>query len=153
MAGSLWDIIASGGFPEDGPNVLDYSNDTLAGLEKRITGALGVQDVLDFASSAGEAYGDASRGKGDALRHVLLSAELQRTHPMLAAPLLFGHEFVTNMLQGQRADDRDMDLKNNAIGRDIGRRAKSREEVERMARDVVENGGVAILPQLRPGEY
>lgn len=149
---SLFDIIMS---EEDGPNIFDYSNDSLAGLEKFAGDMLGVTDILNYAGGrpVEMGYQGVNRGKADALRHLLLSAELQRQHPMIAGPLLFGHEYVTNLLQGQREDDRNQDLHNNALGREIGRKAKTRDEVERMARSLVDEGRARILPELGRGEY
>ena len=43
---SLFDIIMS---EEDGPNIFDYSNDSMAGLEKFAGNLLGVTDILNYA--------------------------------------------------------------------------------------------------------
>jgi len=149
---SLFDIIMS---EEDGPNIFDYSNDSLAGLEKFAGNLLGVTDILNYAGGrpVEMGYQGVNRGKADALRHLLLSAELERQHPMIAGPLLFGHEYVTNLLQGQREDERNQDLRNNELGRSIGRKAKSREEVESMARSLIDRGEASVLPELGRGEY
>ena len=72
---------------------------------------------------------------------------------MIAGPLLFGHEYVTNLLQGQREDERNQDLRNNELGRSIGRKAKSRAEVESMARSLIDRGEASVLPELGRGEY
>lgn len=143
MGSSLWDIIAgkSGG---NGPSVFDYGNDLMAAGERQVTGLLGMNETLDWAAKS-RGYSGLSGGKGDAMRHILLSAELQRSYPRLAGPLLYGHEYVTNVLQGQTADDREQDLYNNQVGRDIGRKAKSREEIEQMARGAVDSGKAKVL--------
>lgn len=145
MPGSIWDIIMGDG---DGPNMFDYGNDLMATAEKTVSKTMGLGEVMDWATKSRGYQGD-SRGKGDAMRHLLLSAELQRTHPMMAGPLLYGHEYVTNLLQGQRSDDRAQDLHNNNLGRDIGRRAKSRDEIERMARETLDSGKAMVLPDLQ----
>lgn len=121
-----------------GPTWRDHFNDTLFKLEKAGSKLLGVRDIVNYASNAperlyGKEEGDNSGGRGDALRHLLLSAELHRTHPTLAPIILNGHEYVTNVLQGQSSAARHMDIFNNKIGREIGLKAKSRSEVEKMA--------------------
>ena len=104
--------------------------------EKAVTRALGIDPQLfTYASSRPSQFGfeDAPVGKrdyGDVMRHLLLSAELQRTSPMFAAPLLYGHEFISGVLHGQNPEARKMDLFNNALGMEIGKTAKSREQVE-----------------------
>ena len=146
MDASAWDIMM-GKFGKDGPSIFDYGNDAMAMVERMITKKIGIDETLDWASQDRGYQGD-SRGKGDAMRHLLLSAELQRVHPMLAGPLLYGHEYVTNVLQGQRRDDRDQDLHNNRLGREIGRKAKNRDEIERMARETLESGRAMVLSPL-----
>ena len=110
-------------------------HDLLAGLERGVTRGLGINEILDYASRRPQelGYTDDHRGRGDALRHILLAAELQRTHPHLAKPLLYGHEFLTNTLQGQLTEEREQDLENNRIGLQLGQLARSRPEVERLA--------------------
>jgi len=120
----------------------------LAGMERGVTWSLGLNDTLDWASGAPERLGllDEHRGKGDALRHILLAAELQQKHPMLAKPLLYGHEFGTNMLQGQRSDEREQDLMNNQIGLQLGQLAAAknwtRADLERMAMQALPKASV-----------
>ena len=107
--------------------------------ERGFARALGIDPALfDYASRRPFEFGfeDAPKGKrdfGDALRHLLISAELQRTSPMFAAPLLYGHEFISGKLHGQDPNAERMDIFNNAIGREIGKKAKTRQEVELQA--------------------
>ena len=104
--------------------------------ERGISGALGVDPSLfDYVSRRPSEFGFeyAPKGKrdyGDALRHMLLSAELERTNPLIAGPLLYGHEFISGVMHGQDPKARQMDLFNNQLGRSIGKTAKSRQEVE-----------------------
>lgn len=103
-------------------------------VEKAVTRALGLGDVLDYAERRPSELGyPDSGGDEKALRHMLLAAELHRTHPYLANPLLYGHEYVTNVLQGQPLDVRAKDLHNNALGAYIGQRSTSREAAEAWA--------------------
>lgn len=108
-------------------------------IEKAISTTLGVDPRLfDYASERPSQFGfdddnpAEGKGYGGALRHMLLAGELQRMNPNVAAPLLYGHEFISGNLYGQDAIYRDMDLYNNALGRELGRKAKSRQELELM---------------------
>lgn len=122
-----------------GPTWRDKFNDALHSLEQKGANLLGVNEILDYAANAPGALGykGDNDGPGDALRHLLLSAELYRTRPTLAPLLLGGHELGTNVLQGQSAESRKMDLFNNELGRVIGQRAKSRAEVEALAKQAL----------------
>lgn len=79
------------------------------------------------ASSPGE------KNQADALRHILLSAELYRKNPDVADAVLNAHEQLSGRLHGQDPRAREMDLHNNALGREIGQVATSRAEVEALA--------------------
>lgn len=118
----------------------------LAALERAGLYGLGLTDTVDYAVNRPKelGYTEDHRGSGDALRHILLAAELQRTHPYLAKPLLYGHEFVTNMLQSQPAEEREQDLANNEIGFGIAKEAQSRQDVERLAQERL--GKAVVLP-------
>lgn len=112
------------------------------GVEAVVARTLGVDpEIFKYASRRASQFGfedEAHRGhpgwapgnKGyqSAIRHMLLAGELERTHPRLAGPLLWGHEYITGI--AQEPVMREMDLINNALGRELGRRAKSREELE-----------------------
>lgn len=107
------------------------TNERLAAL------LLGVDDILVYAATRPAQLGIKETAElpgaddyEDALRHILLAAELHRLHPKLAGPLLNAHESITGTLQGQSKDQLDMDLFNNEIGKQIGLLSKSRKEVE-----------------------
>lgn len=125
----------------------------LAAIEHVGLSTMGLRDTLNYASNRPIelGYEGDHRGEGDAMRHILMAAELQRTHPLLAKPLLYGHEFVTNTLQGQPAEEREQDLYNNNIGMQLGQLANSRSDVERMARIAVKKA--KILPPAAYGNY
>lgn len=128
------------------PKLLDLLNQWLGGFHNLLAAGergalygLGLDNTFKYAAKRpGElGYTDDHRGQGDALRHILLAAELQRQHPYLAKPLLYGHEYITNMLQGQPAEEREQDVNNNDIGLQLGQLASTmgwdRPKVEQMA--------------------
>lgn len=110
-----------------------YVPDTYS-VERAVTRALGVQSALDYAQGRPAALGyPDSLGTEKALRHLLLAAELHRTAPRLADPLLYGHEYGSNVLHGQSLDVRYKDLHNNALGKYIGQRSRTRADAEAWA--------------------
>lgn len=130
-----------------GLQAYDKFNNLLAGLERGTTKLLGIDEILQYASRRPNELGfeGEHRGAGDALRHLLLAAEMQRQHPWLAQPLLYGHEYLTNMLQGQKAEEREQDVANNQLGFGLGQQAMSRDDVERLALMSLKNA--RMLPQ------
>lgn len=103
-------------------------------VEKAITTALGANGLVDYAERRPSELGyPDSLGAEKALRHMLLAGELHRLHPWLADPLLFGHEYISNVFHGQPIDVRGKDLFNNSLGKYIGQRANSRQDVENWA--------------------
>lgn len=125
----------------------------LAAMERGGQHILGIDEITDYATQRpGQlGYHDENRGQGDALRHFLLAAELYRTNPRLAPFLLGGHEFITNTLQSQLSEDREQDLYNNEIGRQIGLLSSSREDVERRALMALPKA--RVLPEQGPYDY
>ena len=82
---------------------------------------------------------DLHNGPGDAYRHILVSAEITRRSGTVDGFMAgYGHEF-NNYLGGSPSREIDMDIHNNAIGRDIGTRAESWHDVVRMARQKMED--------------
>lgn len=149
--GSLFDQLMAPA--EKGNSWRDKFNNGLSVLEKHGADMLGVRDLLRYSDSRPSELGfadDPGGGGGpeDAVRHLLLSAELHRTRPMIANLLLYGHELGTNILQGQSVEDRNQDLFNNNLGRDIGLKAKSREDVERLVLDAVKSGKASLQAPL-----
>ena len=116
----------------------DYDNLKGAAIwntEKAISRMLGVDpSLLEYVDRRPSEFGfEDSNPYGDALRHLLLAGELQRMHPSVARPLLWGHEHISGRLYGQPERFRNMDLENNEIGLFLGNRAKSREALENQA--------------------
>lgn len=112
----------------------DWIHHGLASAQEGLGGLLGIGDAMRYASKRPRqlGYEDERAGSGDALRHLLLAAELRRTHPWLATPLLYGHEAI-NYLQGAEPREIRQDLRNNKIGQEIGRMAGSRDDAEQLA--------------------
>lgn len=73
---------------------------------------------------------DPVRGAGDAARHIIASGDMTRRYGRVPAAIAgYGHEFL-NLIRGeQTVDDFLQDIRNNALGRDIGANAKSFEDV------------------------
>lgn len=110
--------------------------------------AMGLKDLLDYAeqrpSQIGLTWRPGQKDYEDAMRHVLMAAEMQREHPVMARPILWAHE-VNGDLWGQSADARKMDDWNNALGVMIGRNAKSRQDAEIQALNALPNM-MALIP-------
>lgn len=120
-------------------------------VEQAITKILGVQPALDYAQVRPSQLGyPDSLGEEKALRHILLAAELHRTAPRLADPLLYGHEYLTNTLTGQPLDVRYKDLQNNSIGKYIGQRTTNRADAEAWAQAAMPAADTRDYSQLYP---
>ena len=126
-------------------------------VEKMVAGTIGARGAIDYASKRPSELGmEDGPGPEKTLRHLLLSSELHRTQPSTVADvLLLGHEFVSGTLHGQDAVDRERDLRNNALGKRIGKVSKSRIDQEAWASEgqlrMDENTGAAsrVLESLR----
>jgi hypothetical protein len=118
----------------------------LSDVEEHLGQKLGLNTITEYAHNRAEDLAGASYTEGAAvdeiktLRHLLLAGELVRTHPTIAPMVLNGHEYVTNVLQGQATQTRHRDLFNNALGMKLGAVAKSREELETMALNAIKSG-------------
>ena len=73
---------------------------------------------------------DPVRGSGDAARHIIASGDMTRRYGRIPAAIAgYGHEFL-NLIRGeQTVDDFLQDIRNNALGRDIGANAKTFQDV------------------------
>jgi hypothetical protein len=83
--------------------------------------ALGISEDTSEASRIASSTGlpGADSGDQDTMRHLSLSARLQRKHPVLAKTVQTGHE-VTGLLGAQTWAETKRDLSVNAIGRKVG---------------------------------
>lgn len=107
-----------------------------SGVAKLIGADDAIQATLDEAQHSG--LPGAGGGAQDAYRHILIAAELIRQFgPNLGSKFAQAHE-AGNRLDGQSGVDSKMDDHNNALAVDIGKRAKTWDDVVRMARDKIE---------------
>ena len=98
--------------------ISDYQKD-----QESIADMLGQGEAVRFANRLSQdLYPDESLMKrGDALRHMLWQGKLQQQYGTPLAILAgWAHE-LGGAVDGQNADERDMDLINNRIGRQLGR--------------------------------
>ncbi len=80
-------------------------------------------------------------GPADAVRHLVLAAELRRRAGLAVANVfLYGNELPGLILGGESRPGTTMDLTNNSIGLGIGARARSYAEVVAMARTAIQAG-------------
>lgn len=84
-------------------------------------------------------------GKADAMRHLMYQADLTRRFNPTAANVISRLNELTS--PGQSKAEYEMDLYNDALGREIGERAGSEEDVVKLAREYVEKNKAKILPK------
>lgn len=112
---------------------------TLQKLEHLIADSSGLKQISDTALATAEQIGRTRRiissGPADAFRHMIFIGELTRRYgPTTAKAMGDIHEFIGSNA-GQPANQKAMDTHNNALGVEIGQKAKSWEDVVRLARD------------------
>jgi hypothetical protein len=101
---------------------------------------------LEYYDPKGEVAGEA-----DAMRHLLFQAQLQQKYGEFPAKAIgYVHEYTS---PGQPSAEREMDLINDELGREIGRSAKSEQELIEMARRYIESGRAKTLPKEQRGGY
>lgn len=101
---------------------------------------------LKYFEMSGEAGGEA-----DAMRHLLFQAQLMRKYGELPAKMVsYIHEYTS---PSQPSAEREMDLYNDILGREIGKKAKSEEELIELARRYAESGRAKVLPKEQRGGY
>lgn len=85
-------------------------------------------------------------GRGDALRHLLWQGAVQQGQGTVPAVLSgYGHELGLNMSDPAT----EMDLANNALGRQLGEETKTREELLERAMDAINTGKAKTLGKKR----
>lgn len=88
-------------------------------------------------------------GAADAMRHILFQGQLMRKYGETPAKTIsYVHEYTS---PGQAAEARAMDLYNDEIGRELGRVAKSDEELIDLAAKYVRSGKAKTLSGSRGG--
>lgn len=101
---------------------------------------------LEYYDPKGEVAGEA-----DAMRHLLFQSKLTRKYGETPAKIIsYLHEYTS---PGQPSAEREMDLINDELGREIGRSAKSEQELIEMARRYIESGKAKTLPKEQRGGY
>jgi hypothetical protein len=101
---------------------------------------------LEYYDPKGEVAGEA-----DAMRHLLFQAQLLQKYGEFPAKAIgYVHEYTS---PSQPSAEREMDLINDELGREIGRSAKSEQELIEMARRYIESGRAKTLPKEQRGGY
>jgi hypothetical protein len=109
---------------------------------------LGVADIPQRAereSVAAYGIGESGGGKADAMRHMMYQADLTRKFNPTTADIVSRLYELTS--PGQSDAEGEMDKFNDALGREIGRRAKTDEDVVRLAREYVDKNRAKVLPK------
>jgi hypothetical protein len=117
---------------------------------------LGVADIPQRAereSVAAFGVGESGGGKADAMRHLMYQADLSRRMSPAMAELISQAYESQLLAPGQPSAEKEMDLYNDALGREIGRQAKTDEDVVRLAREYVDKNKVRILPKEKRTGY
>lgn len=90
-------------------------------------------------------------GEADAMRHLLFQAQLARKYGETPAKIISNvHEYTT---LGQPESQREMDLYNDVLGREIAAKAMSDEDLVRLAEKYVKSGRAKVLPKEQRGGY
>jgi hypothetical protein len=91
-------------------------------------------------------------GPADAMRHMLFQAQITKNHsPTLAKIISQGHERLLDW--GQPDAEQAMDFHNDALGREIGAKAKTIDEMTQMAKDAITSGRAKVIGHGLPGKY
>ena len=84
-------------------------------------------------------------GEADAMRHLLFSSQLAQKYGETPAKIVsYLHEYTSPT---QSEAQREMDLANDALGREIARSAKDDKQLIKLARKYVESGRAKMLPK------
>jgi hypothetical protein len=121
------------------------------GARKAKRGAAEVLKIADITRRAEResvaAYGlkESGGGKADAMRHLMYQADLtRRIGPRTASVVSYLHELTS---PGQSDAEEAMDKFNDALGREIGKRAMTDEDVVRFSREYVDKNKARVLPK------
>ena len=124
---------------------------TAKGVMAEVTGMSDNKDIA--TNTANAAYGKATQhnGKADAMRHIIFSALASQDYTDVGAKTI--SYLNENITFNQPKAEKNMDLHNDAIGREIGKTAKSKEEIVQMAREAVDSGRAKVIGQELQGPY
>jgi hypothetical protein len=102
------------------------------GFERFVAKTIGVDKAWDKSLDAPYEMGlsEDSGTRGDAVRHMVLMREIEKKYnPTVAKTLGYAHEFIGGPMQyfsqgnAQSSRDREMDLRNNALGLELSKQA------------------------------
>jgi len=109
-----------------------------------------VDESNAYAKKFGLDPNSVSGGEWDAFRHAYASAEVTREYGRYVAYLLgWAHE-VSGDINGQEPPDRNMDLWNNSVGRDIGESSISSQDSASQALEALRQGSLVTDPNNDP---
>lgn len=126
----------------------EYAGRGARSVKRGAAELLGVADIprrAERESVAAFGVKESGGGKADAMRHLMYQADLARKFNPTTANVVSRLYELTS--PGQSSAEYEMDLYNDALGREIGERAKSDEDVVRLAREYVERNKAKILPK------
>ena len=116
---------------------------TYGGPEKWIAEKVGLGPAYETSIKAPEEMGFSNQAgtQGDAIRHMVLMREIEKKYGSLPARAIgWGHEYIIGGLSEQPSRDREMDLRNNALGLELSKQAGGDEEKFRqLMRDALAN--------------
>ena len=133
--------------------VVDKINQYSRKGQESLAGMIGQGDAVHYANEMADKYypGEELDARGDALRHLLWQGTVAQEQGSIPAALSgYGHEAGLGMLPPQDADT-EMDLANNALGRELGAQTKTREELLNAAIEAVNAGRARTLSKRKGG--
>ena len=114
---------------------------------------VGLGPEVDFATTIPERYYPADEqhmGRGDAMRHLLLQAQLYKKYGELPAKTI---GFLHEMLGGGQTDAEEaMDKYNDILGREIGKASKDRYDMVKRAMEAIENKKARVMTEAEKRE-
>ena len=114
---------------------------------------VGLGPEVDFATTIPERYYPADEqhmGRGDAMRHLLLQAQLYKKYGELPAKTI---GFLHEMLGGGQTDAEEaMDKYNDVLGREIGKASKDRYDMVKRAMEAIESKKARVMTEAEKRE-
>ena len=117
--------------------------------QEAMAGLLGLGEEVKFANAIPEFYfpkDEQLDGRGDAMRHMLLQAQI--TKKLGRTPAEIASWIHETMLTGGQSDaEQAMDEANDALGMDIGSRAKDKADMAYQALQAIKSGKAKTIPK------
>ena len=117
--------------------------------QENIAGLVGLSDEVKFANEIPTRYFSKEEqldGRGDAMRHLLLQAQIQKKYGDGAAE--FAGWLHENVLTGGQSDEeKAMDESNDALGRKIGARSADKADMAFKALQAIKSGEAKTIPK------